>query len=512
MKRQSLLIRRLIISLCLSASLVISAAYATGSLYATTHQQYPTYPKIHYGTGAKAKQIKRGEYLVKLGDCIACHTTNGGKAFTGGRAIETPFGNIYTPNLTPDKATGLGNWTDADFIKAMRKGVSPQGKYYYPALPYLYFSMVTNNDLKDIKAYLDALEPVHKVKPKNDLIFPFNWRFLQLGWRIMFFHPKGAFKPDPTKSAQWNRGYYIVQGLGHCGMCHTPGHHLILKKWNLGAPIRKYDLTGAFVQGFYAPNITYTNLKHASVADLAGVFLKDHLIGGGQVKGPMEEANHDSLMYLHPKDIAAITAYLKTVKSQVPPKPKMTGGPGQGVYESHCSVCHAVGAGGAPKFGDKAAWMPLKKKGLNILYKNAINGINGMPAKGACLSCTNKQIQDAVRYMLDATLEGTKSDDSAPSETPPKPLTLADGEKIYTQSCSACHNTDSTNAKAPKTGDTAAWMPLIKPGFDVLMSNTIHSHQQILPTHCKKCNDAQIKAAIKYMLHKSKLEGNYKLW
>lgn len=498
--------------------LINKITFATDNLAATVHKgYYPTYPTINYGTSPKAALIKRGEYLVKLGDCIACHTTHsGGKPFAGGLPISTPFGTIYTPNITPDKKTGIGSWNIEQFIKVMREGISPQGKYYYPAFPYLYFNKITNDDLIAIKAYLDAIPAVKQENRKNELIFPFNWRFLQLGWRLLFFQfqKSGPYKPDPTKSDAWNRGAYLVRGLGHCAMCHTPSHYFIFKSWILAAPIYKYDLTGAFVQGYYAPNISSTNLAHTPIQDIADVFLKDKLIGGGKVEGPMAEANHDSLKYLTMNDIKAIAVYLKSVKSEIPPQPSHGTGlvAGKKIFDQYCQGCHLTGAGGAPKIADQAAWEPLIKQGLNTLYKNAINGIGGMPAKGTCTTCTNKEIQAAVQYIVSQSKPGVAATlgHTLPVK-PMKPLTLEDGKNIYNRYCKACH--DGSYKGAPVLGAKEAWKPRIQQGIDVLLVHTIQGYKN-MPARgsCSECNDAQIKAAVIYMVQESKTKGDYTLW
>lgn len=512
-------LKRCLVKLALTAvCCVTSVAFATMSHQAVVHGgKYPVYPKIDYGTGAKAALIKKGEYLAKLGDCIACHTKVGDKeVFSGGRAIKTPFGTIYTPNLTPD-ATGLKNWTEKDFDRALRHGVNPEGKFYYPAFPYLYFNIITKDDVKALWAYFRAIPAVNRKNKKDTMMFPFNWRFLQLGWRVLFYyrHAPGPFKPIAGKSAQWNRGYYIVQGLGHCSMCHTPSYHLIFKSWNLGAPVRKYDLTGAMVQGFYAPNITSTNFSHTPVADFAAVFKKDKLIGGGDVQGPMAEANHDSLKYLTSSDVAAIATYLESVHSQIPPKPKTAGSAeGKKVFNQYCSGCHLTGAGGAPKYGDATAWDPRIKKGLNVLYKNAINGIGGMPPKGTCMSCSTKDIQDAVQYMVAAVKPGAANaigHGASGAGKAPKPPTIAEGKKIYNERCSVCHNGSYPNA--PKTGDKQVWAPLIKQGMSVLFLRAIHGYgNHPRKGGCNTCTDAQVIAATKYMVHESKTKGDYALW
>ncbi len=476
-------------------------------------EQYAEYPKINYGTGAQAGQLKRGEYLVKMGDCIACHTASGGKAFAGGLAFDTPFGTIYSPNITPDKENGIGKWTNAQFYKAVREGIAPDGQYFYPAFPFPYYNKLSDQDLQDIRAYLNAIPSVAKANADNHMMFPFNWRFLQLGWRLMFFEfqKTGPYKSNPAHDVAWNRGAYLVLSLGHCDMCHTPMYYMLSKKFVLGAPIKKYHLAGGFVNGFYAPNISGSRMQDVSVNQLADVFLNDKLLEGGAVQGPMKEANHDSFRYLTSGDIAAIHSYLVTVKSKTPPKPKTGSGmaAGKQIYEQFCQACHATGVGGAPKFGDNAAWAPLVKQGMDTLYQNAIHGIGAMPPKGTCPTCSDDDIKHTVQYMV-AQSTGAHAV-VAPPPQPPKQLTLADGKQIYEQYCQACHN--GAYQGAPKLGDKTAWQPRIAKGMDVLILNTIKGIGN-MPANgsCAKCNTAQIKAAVKYMVNESKTEGDYMLW
>jgi len=499
-----------------------SASSATDSFAKTTHLgEYPSYPKIVYSSGTKAEKIKRGEYLVKMGDCIACHTApHGGKAFAGGLGIKTPFGTLYTPNITPNKETGIGGWSDNDFIKAMHEGISPKGHYYYPAFPFYYFNIIKTQDLLDIHAYLNAIPSVHQKNKKDTIIFPFNWRFLQIGWRLLFFtfHKKGPYRYNPKESQAWNRGYYLVNGLAHCGMCHTPSYYLIWKKFPLAAPIQKYALTGNMVQGFYAPNITSTLLKNVSLKELANVFLKDKLIGNGEVQGPMKDANHDSLKYLTKNDIKAIDIYLLSIKNKEPPKPSHThqSGLAQGktIYNQYCSSCHTTGAGGAPKIGDNVAWAPRLKEGLNSLYKDAINGIGGMPAKGMCLSCTNQEIQYAVNYIISKSTSSTsRTAGTGTSAQSTKKLTMADGKHIYETHCALCHDKGKQHLNAPVFGNKQQWKPIIKQGLDVVLMHTIKGYGN-MPARggCTTCNDAEIKAAVKYMVQNSQTGKDYSLW
>jgi cytochrome c5 len=479
----------------------------------TENYNYAVYPTPDI-TGKDASQIMRGEYLSKAGDCIACHTNSPekGKSFAGGLPMPTPFGTIYTPNITPDKETGIGGWTDAQFIRAMRKGISPEGHYYYPAFPYYYFNKITDPDLKAIKAYLDSIPAVTQKNRPNEMMLPFNFRFLQLGWRMLFFRSNndtGAYQEDPKQSATWNRGAYLVKGLGHCAMCHSPSYTLLLDALPLGAPIKKYDLTGAKIQGYLAPNISKSNLEKVSNEEIINVFTKDELIGGGEVVGPMLEVNHNSLRYLKREDLLAITLYLKTVESQSPPI-SSSGGPGAGVYEGYCSGCHAQGAGGAPKFGDATAWDPLIKMGKDKLYNVALHGKGGMPAKGSCLSCSVTDIKQAVDYMI-AGLQGGGASTAAPTVSHEIPLTPADGKRIYEAKCSICHNDSAANAPTP--GDDTEWETIIGAGFyDTFLDVKTGRRGHLPQGGCPQCSDAELKAAVKYMMQQSTKTYNYNLW
>lgn len=500
--------------------LIIYAVYALIGIHSNVEKMqsveevtyFPSYPAT---SGKDPALIKRGEYLAKAGDCIACHTNTAEKekaaTFAGGLAMHTPFGTIYSPNITPDKETGIGNWTQEQFNRAMREGISEHGHYYYPAFPYIYFNKLTDEDLHALKAYLDAIPAINKPNQKNDMLFPFNIRFVQLGWRIMFFHPEeSAYKNDPTKSAEWNRGAYLSEGLGHCAMCHSPSYHIVSDDLSLGAPIRKYDLTGNKIQGFLAPDITSSNLSKISLDEIVEVFTKDKLIGGGKVEGPMLEVNHDSLRYLTPADLKAIATYLKGVHSEAPPKPKPgAGGVGASIYETYCSGCHTMGAGGAPKFGDAAAWDPIVKPGIENVYKTAIEGKGGMPAKGTCISCTDNEIKQAVDYMVAATKAG--GGQTVASAPKMKALTVEDGKRIYDNNCSVCHKTGFKNAPIP--GDKNAWEPIVKAGFldtykDVITGSKGHPPRGACPT----CTDGELKAAIKYMFQQSTTTKDYNLW
>jgi cytochrome c5 len=466
--------------------------------------KYHNYPEINYGTGPQAELIKKGEYLAKAGDCIACHTKPGGLPFAGGLPISTPFGIIYSPNITSDSRYGIGNWTLAQFSKAMREGVSPQGTNYFPVFPYPYFNKLTDEDIAALKAYFDAVPPIPEPNKPVDMPIPFRWRFLQFFWKLMFFDfNKGVFKLDPRQSPEWNRGAYLVQGLGHCGMCHTPLNVL-------GAAKEKYALTGGFASGSYAPNISFSRFVNVSVSDIVNVFTNSQLTSGGKVVGPMAEVIHDSLEYLTNQDLADIATYLKTVKSQLPPHPsaKVTSKTGEKLYNKYCAGCHATGAGGAPKMGSATDWKPKIKQGLPVLYKNAIQGIGNMPPKGTCSTCSDAEIEAAVDYMV-------KNSQGAPSAPKlisalPKPNVIL-GKKIYDQVCAICHRDGKLGA--PVTGNQEQWAPIIRKNMDVLIDHTIKGYKG-MPARgsCYNCSDIDLISAVIYMVDQSQKGGDYNLW
>tara|TARA_R110000868_G_scaffold161121_2_gene391069 strand:- start:1220 stop:2524 length:1305 start_codon:yes stop_codon:yes gene_type:complete len=376
---------------------------------------YPQYPALNLKGKTKEQvvEINRGEYLVKVGDCLACHTNvaNGGKPYSGGLPMQTPFGSLYSPNITPDKETGIGGWSEKDFMRAVHDGVNPRGQFYYPAFPYIFFNKLKTEDVTAIKAYLDVVPAVNQQNRQNEMMFPFNWRFLQLAWRILFFYPErtGAYQDNAAESTQWNRGAYLVEGLGHCAMCHTPSYYLLNKNVSLGAPIRKYNYTGAVIEGYLAPNISKSNIGAVPDAQLLDVFRKYSMIGGNPVQGPMADAIHDSLIHLTTADLLAMITYLKTVDSEVVVQPKAESTKvGKVIYENYCSACHNAGIGGAPRISNDLGWEKLANSGLEKLYDVAIHGGGNMPAKGTCITCSDYQIRLAVDYMVSQSRKANK--------------------------------------------------------------------------------------------------------
>jgi cytochrome c5 len=472
---------------------------------------YPAYPLVRPTQPFPPELVQRGEYLAKMGDCIACHTDvkGGTPAFAGGLPLETPFGTFYSPNITPDKETGIGNWSEQDFIRALKEGRDPQGRNYFPVFPYVYFAKMLDDDARALYAYFMSIPPV---KQKNKpLSFPFNVpgaRFSLWGWNLLFFFPQeNTIAYEPDRSPLWNRGRYIVDSLGHCSMCHTPLNIF-------GAPKNRFYLTGAFIDGYWAPNISKYGLSSVSRYEVADVFSEGQLINrAGPVTGPMAEVNHNSLIHLTDEDRLAIATYLKTVVSEEPlgvspSESQPTLKRGKQVYVNACIICHQRGEMAAPLIGNGAGWyMRLKAHGLTGLYRHAIHGYNSMPVKGACLTCSDEDIISAVDYILNASLSRSQWQDLSLGGAAKYP---ANGKEVYEENCSMCHNEGKKGA--PKLGDKAQWKPLIAKNIDVLVDNTIKGEYHPKNGGCKKCTTGEILEAIKYMVSQSKTEGNYSLW
>jgi mono/diheme cytochrome c family protein len=262
--------------------------------------------------GAMAQDaVQRGEYLVHAGGCISCHTVPGGKPFAGGRALATPFGTFYSPNITPDADTGIGRWTDAQFLRALREGKRPDGSNYFPVFPYPSFTNITDADALSIKAYLFSQAPVHQANRAHEIAFPFSWRFLQLGWKTLFFR-EGPFRPDPAHDASYNRGAYLVTALAHCGECHTPRNML-------GGVKASQALSGTpdGPDNQVVPNITpdhATGIGDWEVDDIVTLLKTGRTPEQSNVKGAMHEAVQDGLRFLTDADAHSIATYLLAQK------------------------------------------------------------------------------------------------------------------------------------------------------------------------------------------------------
>lgn len=256
---------------------------------------------------AGANLVARGEYLARAADCIGCHTTSRGKAFTGGRAFKLPVGTLYSTNITPDRETGIGEWTDDEFVRAMHEGVGRNGTRLYPAFPYSAYTLLTRNDVLAIKAYLFSLKPVHNMPPENDIAFPFNQRYLMGFWNVLY-NPAQRFQPNIDRAPAWNRGAYLVEALGHCGECHTP--RTLLQGLDPG---KKFG--GAMIEGWKAYNMTsdtQSGIGAWSDDELADYLSSGHAEGRSTAAGPMGLVLNNSLRFLTRDDIQSMVAYLRT--------------------------------------------------------------------------------------------------------------------------------------------------------------------------------------------------------
>jgi mono/diheme cytochrome c family protein len=325
--------------------------------YFLTHPGMLPRPEGSVAAPNKTTQvITRGEYLARAGDCVACHSMPGGKEFAGGRAMATPFGNLYVPNITPDEETGIGAWSADEFYRMMHSGISRDGTLLYPAMPFASYTKVTRADSDDIYAYLMSVPPVKQRNRPHELRFPFNKRELLVGWRSLYFR-EGEFTPDPKQSDPWNRGAYLVQGLGHCAMCHTQVNAL-------GGSSESKEFEGGMIpnQNWYAPSLTSN--REAGLGNWNIQDIKDLLQTGvshrSTVYGPMAEVTYNSLQYLNDEDVEAMGVYLKSLPQRdsepAPDSQARLVAPdvmelGRNVYEKQCAVCHgAEGKGNPPGY------------------------------------------------------------------------------------------------------------------------------------------------------------------
>jgi mono/diheme cytochrome c family protein len=316
--------------------------------------------------GADAEAIKRGEYLARAGDCVACHTAPGGKPMAGGLSLPTPVGAISSTNITPSKTHGIGNYTLEQFSTALRAGIRADGKHLYPAMPYNAYAKVTDNDVKLLYGYfMEGVAPVDATPPPTNLPFPFNIRLSMAAWNLLFLD-RNAFQPDASKDAQWNRGAYLTYGLAHCGACHTPRNVFMAEK-------QSQELGGGELGPWYAPNITAdgnSGVGGWSVQELADYMRLGHT-PKAQAAGPMVEAIDNSLRHLTAEDLRSIATFLKSVPAlhdtadtrpvyewggpavdfngirgkEWPKERDQMGGPE--LYDAYCASCHQSGGQGS---------------------------------------------------------------------------------------------------------------------------------------------------------------------
>jgi mono/diheme cytochrome c family protein len=322
---------------------------------------------VEAGTAASADAVARGAYLVRVGNCIACHTERGGVAFAGGRAIDTPFGVVYSSNLTPDAATGIGAWSSADFWRALHNGRARDGRLLYPAFPYPNYTLVAREDSDAMYRYLRSLPATARPNTPHRLRWPYSTQSALAVWRALYFRP-GTQESDPAKPPEWNRGAYLVRGLGHCSACHTARNAL-------GASSDMMDLSGGLIpmQNWYAPSLTSRN--QAGVADWELAQIEALLLSGlaprGTVLGPMAEVVLQSTQHLSPGDAHAMAVFLKALpqakdEARAPALPLATRVEERGakIYERHCAQCHGdKGEGVAGAYpalaGNRAVNLPV---------------------------------------------------------------------------------------------------------------------------------------------------------
>jgi mono/diheme cytochrome c family protein len=364
-----------------------------------------------------ADLVTRGKYLTEAADCEVCHTTAGGQPFAGGRAFPTPFGVLYSANITADRETGIGAWTDDDFLTATHKGLAKDGQRLYPAFPYESYTLLDDADVRAIKAYIFSLPPAHATAPPNDLRFPFNQRWLMGIWSA-FCNPDQRFQPLVNRSFEWNRGAYLVEGLGHCGDCHTPRNMA-------EAPDNRHKFEGAVAEGWRAYNITSD--KHSGIGEWSDTELADylragHALGRGSVGGPMAEVVDASLGHLVPADIRATVAYLRSIPaipSRDLPAPKATPASdfpkrinvsadprGEQIFAGACASCHGwSGVSPLTAFatltGDRAvndaSAINVAQMVLSGANRRTSGGALFMPAFGSAYS--NTEIAAVANYV-----------------------------------------------------------------------------------------------------------------
>lgn len=343
---------------------------------------------------ANADLVKRGEYLTHAADCQACHTAPGGVPFAGGFAFRMPFGTIYSTNITPDKQTGIGNYTDAQFLAAMHEGIRADGARLYPAMPYTSYTYMTDGDALAIRTYLFTLAPVHAPAKPNQLSWPYNQRGLLAIWDAMF-NPDERFRPNTGQSAQWNRGAYLSEALGHCGECHTPR--------NLAYGLdnrRKY--VGALTAGWRAYNITSdknSGIGDWSDRDVSLYLSTGHANGHGGAAGPMGEATDNSLSYLLPDDVHAMVAYLRSIPPQATDLPRTVTTPapasykegtvvaadasGERVFAGACASCHAwTGVSPVTGYATLTGVRAVNDPSATNVAQTVIHGVNRETSQG----------------------------------------------------------------------------------------------------------------------------------
>ena len=354
--------------------------------------------------GAQQTQVQRGEYLARAGDCVSCHTADGGAPFAGGLRLDTPFGYMLAPNITPDPETGIGRWSRADFYRALHDGVNKRGQDMYPTMPYDFYTKATRDDIDAIYAYLRTVKPVRNAVTVNHLHFPFDQRWSMAAWRELYF-TAGTYRPDPARTASWNRGAYLVEGFGHCSDCHSPRNLL-------GGIEKSKDFNGAVIDGWFALDLTSditTGLGAWTVDEIATYLKTGAYKGKTTTLGPMAEVVRNSLSYLTDADRTAMAEYLKSIPSESRLRTGLkaadpTRARGAALYMDNCGGCHQ-----ATGRGIRGVFPPLAGNGVVIASDpaNILKVVDaGIKARGGYVpmpsfkdQLTDQQVAEIVNYI-----------------------------------------------------------------------------------------------------------------
>lgn len=361
-----------------------------------------------------SERVQRGAYLARAGNCVACHTMRGGEPYAGGRAIETPFGTVYGTNITPDPQTGIGDWSADDFWRALHHGRARDGRLLLPAFPYPHYTRVTREDADALYAWLRTLPPVERPNRPHALRFPYGTQPALAVWRALYFRP-GVHADDPGRSPEWNRGSYLVQGLGHCGACHGTRNAL-------GALRDALPLSGGVdpVDKWYAPSLTARDeagVMDWPVEDIVAL-LRDGVSARGSALGPMAEVVFRSTQHLDARDLRAMATFLQSLPATENPDARRTEADaaalarGGALYRTHCEGCHGPqgeGARGAypPLAGNRAVVMRNSANAIRAVLSGGFQPATagnprpwGMPPFGHVLG--DGQIADVLTYVRNA--------------------------------------------------------------------------------------------------------------
>jgi mono/diheme cytochrome c family protein len=381
---------------------------------------HPAIPPVQAQAAFPLDQIARGAELAALGDCSVCHTVAGGRPYAGGRGVPTPFGTVYAANITPEQQTGIGQWSKAAFQRAMRDGIGRDGRHLYPVLPYPHFTRATDDDIEALYAFLMTREPVRQIPPPNRLPFPLDNRVLLAGWNMLYLRP-GAWQPDPSHDATWNRGSYLVEAVGHCGACHTP-HNV------LGAEKNQQRLAGGEAEGWYAPPLQAESPARQpwTVEALASYLRTGFDAGHGAAAGPMTPVTEE-LAHVPEADVRAMAVY---VASMMPNETKVANAakmprdaadhPAQAIFVGACGGCHGQDApmtrDGAPSLAlSSAVNAPTPAGAIQII----LHGIPWREGKAApYMPSFASALTDAQVAQLAGYLRAAYSDKPAWSDLP----------------------------------------------------------------------------------------------